>query len=68
MPYLGSAPQSLALRTAAGGGRATIRLSLNKAQRRRLRRSGKPALRLTAVVVDPAGNRRTIVRRVRLVS
>jgi hypothetical protein len=47
--------------------RTTIRLSLSKAQRRRLRRAGKLPLRLTAAVTDPAGNRRTITRRVRLV-
>jgi hypothetical protein len=52
----------------AAGGRATVRLALRKPQRRRLRRAGRLALRLNAVVVDPAGNRRTVVRRVRLVS
>jgi hypothetical protein len=53
--------------TVAASGRATIRLPLTKAQRRRLRRAGKLPLRLTAAVTDPAGNRRTVTRRVRLV-
>ena len=43
----------------AAGARTTVRLPLRKAQRRRLQRKGRLALRLTAVVTDPAGNRRT---------
>jgi hypothetical protein len=54
--------------TVTATGRATIRLPLSKAQRRRLRRARKLPLRLTAAVIDPAGNRRTITRRVRLVA
>ena len=42
----------------------TIALTLPKAVQRRLKRSGRIALRLSAVVTDPAGNRRTVTRRI----
>jgi VCBS repeat protein len=44
----------------AAGGRTTLRLPVPK----RLRRKAKVSLRLSAVVIDPTGNRRTIGRRV----
>ena len=48
----------------AANGRTTVRPLLTKPQRRRLRHKGRVALRLAAVVTDPAGNRRTVSRRV----
>ena len=50
--------------TVGANGRTTVRLALTKSLRRRLRRKGRIALRLSAVVEDPAGNRRTVRRRV----
>jgi VCBS repeat protein len=48
----------------AAGGRRTVALALPKAVRRTLARRKKVVLRLSASVVDPAGNRRTVARRV----
>ena len=48
----------------AAGARTTLRLALSKRQRRRLTSAGKVTLRVTAAVTDPAGNRRTVARRV----
>ena len=50
--------------TVGANGRTTVRPALTKSFRRRLRRKGRIALRLSAVVEDPAGNRRTVRRRV----
>ena len=50
----------------AAGGRTAVRLPLRKAQRRRLVRRGRVAVRLAAVVADPAGNRRSVSKRVSL--
>jgi hypothetical protein len=44
-------------------GRQTIRLALPRPVRNALRRNGKVALRLSATLLDPAGNRRTVVKR-----
>jgi DNA-binding beta-propeller fold protein YncE len=44
--------------------RTTVRLALSKPLRRELRRKRKLVLRLSAVVQDPAGNRRTVRRQV----
>lgn len=49
--------------TLAAGARRTIRLSLPRTLRTLLRRDGKLALRLSATVRDPAGNRRTVAKR-----
>ena len=45
------------------GARQTVRLVLPRPLRAVLRRNGKIALRLSARVLDPAGNRRTVVKR-----
>ncbi len=42
----------------------TVALRLPKAVQRQLKRRGKLTFRLTAAVTDPAGNRRTVTRRV----
>ena len=42
----------------------TVSLALPKAVQQRLKRPGRIVLRLSAVVTDPAGNRRTVTRRV----
>ena len=39
---------------------------MTRSQRRRLKRTGRLTLKLAAVVADPAGNRRTVARRVTL--
>ncbi len=59
----GAGPRRLRL-PAAGSRTAT--LALPASLRRQLRRRGGLPLRLTAVLVDPAGNRRTVRRQVRL--
>ena len=48
----------------AANARKSVRLKLPKALRRLLRRKGKLSLRLTARVKDPAGNTRTVRKRV----
>jgi hypothetical protein len=52
--------------TVAAGGRTTVKLALSKPLRRRLARKHKLVVRLVATVVDPAGNRRTVRKRVTL--
>jgi hypothetical protein len=42
----------------------TVALKLPKAVQRRLKRSGRIALRLTATVTDPTGVRRVVTRRI----
>jgi hypothetical protein len=44
----------------AASGRTLVRLALSKALRRELQRKRKLVLRLSVVVQDPAGNRRTV--------
>jgi len=44
----------------------TVALALPKAVRARLARGRRVALKLTAAVTDPAGNRRTVTRKVTL--
>jgi hypothetical protein len=60
------APVKLAVRRFSVGaaGRASVRLTLPKALRRRLVRARKLGLRLSAVAQDPAGNRRAVSKRV----
>ena len=55
---------SLAARSfsVAAGKKTTVRLSLTKSLRYALARKKKLVLRVTAAVVDPAGNRRTVSR------
>ena len=48
----------------AASARATVRLALPKPVRRVLKRTGRVRLRLTAKVTDPAGNTRTVKKRV----
>jgi hypothetical protein len=45
------------------GTRQTVRLALPRPLRALLRRNGRIALRFAAKVQDPAGNRRTVVKR-----
>jgi hypothetical protein len=52
--------------TVAANSRATVRLKLPRALRRVLGRRGKLTLRLSARVQDPAGNSRTVAKRVAL--
>ena len=54
-------PRSFAV---AANGRRTVRLALPAVLRARLARTGVLALRLRATLRDPAGNRRSIARRV----
>jgi DNA-binding beta-propeller fold protein YncE len=46
--------------TVAASGSTTVKLALSKALRRELARRRKLVLRLSVVVADPAGNRRTV--------
>ncbi len=46
------------------GAAERVRLRLPRPLRRLLRRNGRLALRLTATVEDPAGNSRTVAKRV----
>jgi hypothetical protein len=46
--------------TVTANGRTPVRLALSKALRRELQRKRKLVLRLSVVVADPAGNRRTV--------
>jgi hypothetical protein len=50
--------------TVGGGARKTVKLKLPKALRKLLKRKGKLTLRLAATVKDPAGNTRTVRKRV----
>jgi hypothetical protein len=64
---IGARRKPLSLKAArlrlAAGGRTTVRLRLTRPLRRQLERSGKLALRLAALVGDPAGNSRTVRKR-----
>lgn len=52
--------------TVGARSRKTVRLTVPRALRRRLRQRGRMAVRVTASVRDPAGNRRTVTRRMTL--
>jgi hypothetical protein len=52
--------------TVAATNRKTVKLALPKKLRRELGRKGKLAVRLSVVVADPAGNRRTVRKSVML--
>ena len=62
----GSKPAKLTARrfTVGATSRTTVRLALSKPLRRELRRRHKLAVRLSAIVEDPAGHRRTVPKRV----